>query len=57
MALDLRESVAGFKLPEEDVDSRQYASRAQSTQEFDSDIIDLEDELLPDDDIYSESRA
>ena len=55
MALDLRESVAGFKLPEEDVDSRQFAPRAQGSQSYDADVIDLEDELLPDDDLYSES--
>lgn len=55
MALDLRESVAGFKLPEEDVESRHFAPKAQGNKNYDSDIIDLEDELLPDDDLYSES--
>jgi len=57
MALDLRESVAGFKLPEEDNDSRRFAPSQHKTNDYDSDIIDLEDELLPDDDLYSESRA
>jgi twitching motility protein PilJ len=60
MALDLRESVAGFKLPEEDVDTRRFAqapSRNTSASEYDSEIIDLSDEMLPDDDLYSESRA
>lgn len=60
MALDLRESVAGFKLPEEDVDTRRFAqapANRNSANEYDSEIIDLDDELLPDDDLYSESRA
>jgi twitching motility protein PilJ len=60
MALDLRESVAGFKLPEEDVDTRRFAhaqSNRGSANEYDSEIIDLDDELLPGDDLYSESRA
>jgi twitching motility protein PilJ len=60
MALDLRESVAGFKLPEEDVDTRRFAhaqSNRASANEYDSEIIDLDDELLPGDDLYSESRA
>jgi twitching motility protein PilJ len=60
MALDLRESVAGFKLPEEDVDNRRFAhaqSNRASANEYDSEIIDLDDELLPGDDLYSESRA
>lgn len=61
MALDLRESVAGFKLPEEDVDTRRFAqapsNRNASANDYDSEIIDLSDELLPDDDLYSESRA
>ncbi len=57
MALDLRESVAGFKLPEEDVaDARRFAPSSHH-QSDDSEIIDLDDELLPDDDLYSESRA
>jgi twitching motility protein PilJ len=56
MALDLRESVAGFKLPEEDVaDARRFAPSSRSHQTDDSEIIDLDDELLPDDDLYSES--
>ena len=56
MALDLRESVAGFKLPEEDVaDARRFAPAPSHHRTDDSDIIDLDDELLPDDDLYSES--
>lgn len=60
MALDLRESVAGFKLPEEDVsDARATAARkAMSSPAVDYDsnteVIDLDDELLPEDDIYAE---
>ncbi len=58
MALDLRESVAGFKLPEEDMsEGRANAARhAMSTpaMDFDSatEVIDLDDELLPDDDVF-----
>jgi twitching motility protein PilJ len=55
MALDLRESVAGFKLPEEDVDSRSFAPKTQAKSKYGSDVVDLEDELLPDDELYSES--
>ncbi len=64
MALDLRESVAGFKLPEEDLsEGRANAARkAMATtpaMEFDSnaEVIDLDDELLPDDDIFATSKA
>lgn len=64
MALDLRESVAGFKLPEEDMsDSRaNVARKAMATTqalEFDSnaEVIDLDDEVLPDDDIFATSKA
>ena len=60
MALDLRESVAGFKLPEEDMsEGRANAARkAMATtpaMDFDSnaEVIDLDDELLPDDDIFA----
>jgi len=60
MALDLRESVAGFTLPEEDMsEGRANAARkAMATapaMEFDSntEVIDLDDELLPDDDIFA----
>jgi len=83
MAQDLRESVAGFKLPEEEADSDSYDYRApgeiepqqsafdseqldlddfsvtedepdqlagQSSQEdYDTDFIDLDDQVLPDD--------
>jgi twitching motility protein PilJ len=63
MALDLRESVAGFKLPEEDMsDSRMQAAKhamakAPASMSYDSgeEIIDLDDELLPDDDVYAQS--
>ncbi len=55
MALDLRESVAGFKLPEEDVDSRQFALHTQTSQSYDAEPVNLEDDVLPDDDVYSES--
>jgi twitching motility protein PilJ len=61
MALDLRESVAGFKLPEEDMsDVRASAARkAMSTpvMDFDSntEVIDLDDELLPDDDVFAQT--
>ncbi|QEY11418.1 MULTISPECIES: methyl-accepting chemotaxis protein [unclassified Cellvibrio] len=60
MALDLRESVAGFKLPEEDMsEGRANAARkAMATtpaMDFDqnADVIDLDEELLPDDDIFA----
>lgn len=58
MALDLRESVAGFKLPEEDMSEGRAnaARRAMSTpaMDFDSstEVIDLDDELLPEDDVF-----
>lgn len=63
MALDLRESVAGFKLPEEDMsDARMQAAKhamakAPSSMDYESgeEIIDLDDELLPDDDVYAQS--
>ena len=62
MALDLRNSVAGFKLPEEDMSEGRAnaAKKAMSTtpvMEFDGseEIIDLDDELLPDDDMYAET--
>lgn len=62
MALDLRESVAGFKLPEEDMsEGRANAARKAmaSTPVMDfgsnAEVIDLDDELLPDDDIYSQT--
>jgi hypothetical protein len=47
-------------LPEEDVDTRRFAhaqANRASANEYDSEIIDLDDELLPGDDLYSESRA
>ncbi|MFC3114867.1 methyl-accepting chemotaxis protein [Cellvibrio fontiphilus] len=60
MALDLRESVAGFKLPEEDMsESRANAARKAMANapamDFDqnSDVIDLDEELLPDEDIFA----
>jgi twitching motility protein PilJ len=60
MALDLRESVAGFKLPEEDMsESRANAARKAMANapamDFDqnSDVIDLDEELLPDEDIFT----
>ncbi|HSC66553.1 MAG TPA: methyl-accepting chemotaxis protein [Cellvibrio sp.] len=62
MALDLRESVAGFKLPEEDMsEGRANAARkamaSTPAMDFDSnaEVIDLDDELLPDDDVYSQT--
>ncbi|MEN0038200.1 MAG: methyl-accepting chemotaxis protein [Cellvibrio sp.] len=62
MALDLRESVAGFKLPEEDMsEGRANAARKAMANtpamDFDSnaEVIDLDDELLPDDDLYSQT--
>lgn len=62
MALDLRESVAGFKLPEEDMsEGRANAARKAMSNtpamDFDSntEVIDLDDELLPDDDLYSQT--
>ncbi len=65
MALDLRESVAGFKLPEEDmsdarIQAAQQAMAKAPTMDFDAgedaeEIIDLDDELLPEEDIYAES--
>ena len=68
MALDLRESVAGFKLPEEDMsEARAQAAQAamakapamnfEQPEELEE-IIDLDDELLPEDDVYPQtSRA
>lgn len=60
MALDLRESVAGFKLPEEDMsESRANAARhAMATPEptgfdQDTDVLTLDEELLPEDDIFT----
>jgi twitching motility protein PilJ len=60
MALDLRESVAGFKLPEEDMsESRANAARHamenSSAAEFahNNDVITLDEELLSDDDIFA----
>lgn len=61
MALDLRESVAGFKLPEEDLsDARASAARkamATPAMDFDSttEVIDLDDELLPEDDVFAQT--
>lgn len=61
MALDLRESVAGFKLPEEDMSEGRAnaARRAMSTpaMDFDSstEVIDLDDELLPEDDVFGQT--
>ena len=62
MALDLRESVAGFKLPEEDViiDTRHAHKPAPATAavDYDTEIIDLDDEVLPgDEDDYSHVAA
>ncbi|ACE85963.1 methyl-accepting chemotaxis protein [Cellvibrio japonicus] len=68
MALDLRESVAGFKLPEEDMsEARAQAAQAAMAKapamDFEQpeeleEIIDLDDELLPEDDVYPQtSRA
>ncbi len=59
MALDLRESVAGFKRPEEDrSEPRASAARkamATPAMDFDSatEVIDLDDELLPEDDVFA----
>jgi twitching motility protein PilJ len=56
MALDLRESVAGFKLPEEDShsDHSGYSHASTATPAGgladELDVIDLDDEVLPDDD-------
>lgn len=65
MALDLRESVAGFKLPEEDmsdarIQAAQHAMAKAPTLDFEAgedseEIIDLDDELLPEEDIYAQS--
>jgi len=62
MAMDLRESVAGFKLPEEDLsDSRANAAKKAMAHtpamDFDGedDIIDLDDELLPEDDVFAQT--
>ena len=67
MALDLRESVAGFKLPEEVMSENRSNAAKQAMahhndvpiMEFDGneDIIDLDDELLPDDDFAITSKA
>src|SRR5690606_38250148 len=59
MALDLRESVAGFKLPEEDLSegraaaARQTMSTPAQESEYANEMIDLDDELLPDEDIFA----
>ena len=61
MALDLRESVAGFKLPEEDLsDARANAARkamAHPAANYDNttEVIDLDDELLPEDDVFGQT--
>jgi twitching motility protein PilJ len=63
MALDLRESVAGFKLPEELSDMRQPTQHAKASftpntkaapmqDDDDLEIIDLDDEVLPGDDFH-----
>jgi twitching motility protein PilJ len=63
MALDLRESVAGFKLPEELSDMRQPTHHAKASfapnakaapiqDDDDLEIIDLDDEVLPGDDFH-----
>lgn len=62
MALDLRESVAGFKLPEEDIviEPRHHHKPATSTppMDYDNEIIDLDDEILPgDEDDYTHVAA
>jgi twitching motility protein PilJ len=64
MALDLRESVAGFKLPEEDVQVTPRsvirdtaAAPADVLDDLDElEVIDLDDEVLPGDD-YSQADA
>ena len=58
MALDLRESVAGFKLPEEELESRASAAHQTASapaREASSAVeaFDLDDELLPDEDIFA----
>jgi twitching motility protein PilJ len=71
MALDLRESVAGFKLPEEDQDDGMPAAfgrvssapvavndyDAELHELSDSEIIDLDDEVLPGEDEDFESDS
>jgi twitching motility protein PilJ len=59
MALDLRESVAGFKLPEEDVMTDSYSNAftkqpAPSTAAYKSASasMELDTSLLDDDDVY-----
>ncbi len=59
MALDLRESVAGFKLPEEHVLADVHASAKKSAAKntLRSNILDLNESMLDDDNIYSSHQA
>ncbi len=64
MALDLRESVAGFKLPEEDVMNDSYSHAlakqpAQASASYDlasNSSLDLDTSLLDDDDIFAQPK-
>jgi twitching motility protein PilJ len=60
MALDLRESVAGFKLPEEDVmadsHSHKLTKKPAATASYNA-PLDLDDSMLEDDDIFSPKQA
>jgi twitching motility protein PilJ len=64
MALDLRESVAGFKLPEEDVMNDSYShalakqpAHAQASYDLaSSSNLDLDTSLLDDDDIFAQPK-
>ena len=49
MALDLRESVAGFKLPEE-IQQNSMPGAAVADDHDDLDVVNLDDDLLPEDD-------
>jgi len=63
MALDLRESVAGFKLPEEDVMSDSYShglakqpAHAASYDVASNSSLDLDASLLDDDDMFTQPK-
>ncbi|MES2822043.1 MAG: methyl-accepting chemotaxis protein [Pseudomonadota bacterium] len=59
MALDLRESVAGFKLPEEDIlaDVHASAKKPAAKNTLRANILDLNESMLDDDNIYSSHQA
>ncbi len=59
MALDLRESVAGFKLPEEEILSSVHSSAKKSAAKntLRANILDLNESMLDEENIYSTHQA